>query len=202
MKLEKKTSGSKKVTISKTEWFHIGKQAGWIKIAEGYSSEMPDDISGWGFVKKHNFLMSALKKGLSNFKEYNEYYNVSGFSHKPNPERAKELEAVLEPQFDAWMSIFSDAQRYLKMKCPDIIGIRWRGKTVEITTKDGGLYMFDGPPFESKNTEEINLSLDEIANSINNATKEEKSSAQWKGTSSKGMASYYSNKKPGDYTGD
>lgn len=35
MKLEKAASGSKKITISKSEWLHIGKQAGWMTIAAG-----------------------------------------------------------------------------------------------------------------------------------------------------------------------
>lgn len=34
MKLGKTAAGSKKVTISKTEWTTIGKQAGWIKCAD------------------------------------------------------------------------------------------------------------------------------------------------------------------------
>lgn len=37
MKLEKTASGSKKVTISKAEWIHIGKQAGW--TGEGWGEE-------------------------------------------------------------------------------------------------------------------------------------------------------------------
>lgn len=40
MKLEKTASGSNKVTISKAEWLHIGKQAGWTKTAE------PDGLTG------------------------------------------------------------------------------------------------------------------------------------------------------------
>jgi hypothetical protein len=34
MKIEKTASGSKKVTMSKTEWTHIGKQTGWLKKAQ------------------------------------------------------------------------------------------------------------------------------------------------------------------------
>jgi hypothetical protein len=34
MKITKTASGTKKITMSKNEWQQIGKQAGWVKIAD------------------------------------------------------------------------------------------------------------------------------------------------------------------------
>ena len=42
MKIEKTASGSKKIIMSKTEWFNLGKKAGWLKQAaiEGYKTKL------------------------------------------------------------------------------------------------------------------------------------------------------------------
>lgn len=42
MKLTKTASGIKKLTLSKTEWTQIGRQAGWTKTANKWS-EIPDE---------------------------------------------------------------------------------------------------------------------------------------------------------------
>ena len=47
MKIEKSASSLKKITMSKAEWLHIGKQAGWIKTAREsrWERSESDDIT-------------------------------------------------------------------------------------------------------------------------------------------------------------
>ena len=210
MKIIKTASGKRTIKISKKEWEYIGKTAGWMKKRAGrWSEELTDDYENWTFSEKYNFLMFALRNGLSNFRpESDEYYNLSGHSMKKKPpeeervRRQNELVAIIEPKFDFWINLIAKAQKSLKEKCPEIASIRWRGTSTEVTTRDGGLYELEEVPFVSKDENAINEAIGNIANKINNATEEEKKSAQWGGANSRGMAAYYESKGPGDYTGD
>lgn len=45
MKIEKTSSGSRKITMSKAEWINIGKQAGWTKTAERWERSDSDSLT-------------------------------------------------------------------------------------------------------------------------------------------------------------
>ena len=47
MKIEKTASGSRKVTMSKEEWLHIGKQAGWKEQEPPSIWKRNKDKPGW-----------------------------------------------------------------------------------------------------------------------------------------------------------
>lgn len=60
MKLEKTASGSKKVTISKAEWIHIGRQAGWVRGTPPEAEPTTQEYSE--FENTHNKKMEEFRK--------------------------------------------------------------------------------------------------------------------------------------------
>ena len=68
MKIEKTASGSKKITMSKVEWLHIGKQAGWTATAMGMKFNPEEIEKNVGFnvdlVKTYGTILPELQKGV------------------------------------------------------------------------------------------------------------------------------------------
>ncbi len=96
MKLEKTTSGVKKITMSKAEWLNIGKQAGWISRKASMTATVNYEIVYLGDPWDATVSIVVTKVGNDGIGPY-EFWGARGFDKGSNYVEEFEIENIEIP---------------------------------------------------------------------------------------------------------